>query len=186
MPWTQDHLLPLLELLPTIIEPEDEVPNFHRLRLRMALIERQHVVLCLQAWVEDNESWLSQQGLTLQSGRNAGHTGDDSLTFYESLTEDRSHQGPHKAYRNTQVDALVDLLDLHATPIHQAFTEILVEDLNHIRWDPARVRQLLAFKIADAVPDSYVWLGRHSATRQAKLLSQGTRPLPPGSGKPRL
>lgn len=184
MPWIQDHLLPLLDLLPTILEPEDEVPNFHRLRLRMALIERQQFVLGLQAWVEDNDVWLAQQGLSLQSGRQAG---EHALTFYESFAEDRAHEGTDKRHRHAQIDALVGLLDLHTTPFHQPYIEILVEDLNHIRWDPTRVRELLAFKIADAIPDPYAWLGRHSAARQSRTLKTSTTVSPPSRpGRPRL
>lgn len=186
MPWIQDHMLPLLDLLPTTIEPEDEVPNFHRLRLRIALLERLHAVLCLQAWVEDNATWLAQQGLTLQSGWDAQRDAYAALTFYESVTEERSHTGAAKAERDAQIDTLIDLLDLHATPIHQAFIEILIQDLNQVRWDPARVRQLLAFKVADAVAEPYTWLGRHSAARQANALRSITPASPPAPGRPRL
>lgn len=186
MPWIQDHMLPLIDLLPTTIEPEDEVPNFHRLRLRMAMIERQHMVLCVHAWVEDNATWLAQEGLSLQSGRNSERDAYAALTFYESFAEDRAHIGAGKAERNTQIDILIDLLDLHATPTHQTFIEMLIDDLNHVRWDPARVRQLLAFKVADVVADPYAWLGRHSAVRQAKALRSKTPDLPPGPGRLRL
>ena len=186
MPWIQDHLLSVLELLPTSIEPEDDVPNFHRLKLRIALIERQHFVLSVQAWVEDNQAWLRQQGLCLLSGRSAVFDGEQTLTFYESFDEDSAYTGPGKAERNTQVDRLIDLLDLHTSPINQSFIEMTVEDLNHIRWDPSRSRQVLSFRIADAVADSYTWLGRHSAARQAKALNDGTPPRARPSRRPRL
>lgn len=186
MPWIQDHLLSVLELLPTSIEPEDDVPNFHRLKLRIAMLERQHFVLCLQAWVEDNEGWLRVQGLRLQSGRNAVFDGEQTLTYYESFEEGAAHAGPGKAERNIQIDRLVDLLDLHGSPLNQTFIEMVVEDLNHIRWDPARFRQVLCFKIADAVVDPYAWLGRHSASTQARDLAAATPSPPPGKPRPRL
>lgn len=81
MPWIQGHLLSVLELLPTSIQPDDDVPNFHRLKLRIAMIERQHFVLNLQAWEEDNDIWLCQEGLRLESGRNAMFDGEQTLTY---------------------------------------------------------------------------------------------------------
>lgn len=186
MPWIQDHLLSVLELLPTSIEPDDDVPNFHRLKLRIAMIERQHFVLSLQAWVEDNDLWLRQQGLRIQSGRNAVFDGEQTLTYYESFEENTAHAGSDKAEHNTQVDRLVDLLDLHGSALNQAFVEMVVEDLNHIRWDPQRFRQVLCFKIADTVVDPYAWLGRHSASRQARDLGAATPTLSPGKPRPRL
>ena len=184
MPWMQDHLLTVLELLPTSIEPDDDVPNFHRLKLRIAMIERQHFVLTVHAWVEDNEAWLRQQGLRLQSGRNAMFDGEQMLTYFESFEEDSAHCGEGKVERNMQVDRLIDLLDLHASPFNQTFIEMTVDDLNHIRWDPARVRQVVSFKVSDAVADSYAWLGRHSAARQARCLDHETPPtLPQPKGR---
>ena len=186
MPWIQDHLLSVLELLPNSIEPDDDVPNFHRLKLRIAMIERQHFVLSLQGWIEDNSTWLIQQGLRLQSGRNAVFDGEQTLTYYESFEEDLAHADEGKAERNTQVDRLVDLLDLHSSPLNQVFIEITVEDLNHIRWDPTRARQVLAFKVSDAVSDAYAWLGRHSAARQARSLAGNTPQVTFSPKAPRL
>lgn len=186
MPWIQDHLLSVLELLPTSIEPDDDVPNFHRLKLRIAMIERQHFVLSLQAWVEDNDIWLHQQGLQLKLGRNAMFDGEQTLTYYESFNEEAANTERDKAGRNSQVDRLIDLLDLHSSPLNQSFIEMVVADLNHIRWDPTRFRQVLCFKIADAVVDPYAWLGRHSATRQALDLDSATPTPPHGKPRPRL
>ena len=186
MPWTQDHLLPIIELLPTILAPEDEVPNFHRLRVRMALIERQHFILCVQAWIEDNEHWLAQRGLTIQSGRGGAFDADKALTFFQSREEDIVHAGPDKPERDRQVDILIDTLDLHSVHLNQPFVAMTVEDLNTVRWNPVRAREVLSFKIADAVPDPYTWLGRHSAARQAKALARRTAAAPPAAGRPRL
>ncbi len=186
MPWIQDHLLAVLELLPKTIEPGDEVPNFHRLTLRIALIERQHFALSLQDWIESNSQWLTSQGLSIQAALTPAHDGSQALTFYESHEEEQTHKWPDPSERNTQVDRLVDLLDLHSTPVNRSFVQYAVEDLNHIRWDPERYRQILAFKLTDAVPDSYTWLGRHNAARQAKFLNAGTRASRSQPKKPRL
>jgi len=184
MPWIQDHLVAVLDLIPHRLEPEDEVPNFHRLKLRMAMIERQHFVLGLQEWIENNAHWLGVEGLSLSCGRN-GANGGGALTFFETFQEDRAHLGPHKQERSDQIDRLVDLLDLHDSTLNQPLVEFTVADLNQIRWDPQRFRQVLAFKVSDTVSDAYVWLGRHSAARQAKALAAGTPPCKPPSHPPR-
>ncbi|WP_334180660.1 hypothetical protein [Pseudoxanthomonas sp.] len=186
MPWTQDHLIPALNLLPTCLEPEDEIPNFHRLKLRIAVIERQHFILSLQEWVEVNAHWLGTHGLRLHSGRQDTHDGPSTLTYFERFDDKQAHTGIDTAERDEQVDRLIALLDLHSTPINEAFIGLTVEDLNHIRWDPQHFRQVLAFKIADIVPDAYTWLGRHSAAGQAKSLRSSTAPLRPGPSRPRL
>ena len=186
MPWIQDHLFAALELLPTVLGPEDEVPNFHRLKFRMAMIERQHFVLCLQEWIEHNGHWLGPQGLCLRSSRLAPDDGTPALSFYESFDDDRAHTGHDRQRRNEQVDRLIDLLDLHACSLNQAFVDLTVEDLNQVAWDPQRYRQVLAFKISDAVPDAYTWLGKHHAARQAKFMSAATPPITPRPGRRRL
>jgi hypothetical protein len=185
MPWIQDHLIAVLELIPTCLEPGDEVPNFHRLKLRMAMIERQHFVLSLQEWIEKNAHWLGIEGLSLICGRSVA---DDplALTFFQASREHLACTECNKEERETQVSGLIDLLDLHASSLNQSFVGLAVEDLNHIRWDPQRFRQVLAFKISDAVADPYAWLGRHSATRQAKLLSDATPSVNQRPPRPRL
>ena len=150
------------------------------------MIERQHFVLSLQGWIENNSTWLIQQGLRLQSGRNAVLDGEQTLTYYESFEENSTQLGQRTAERNTQVDRLIDLLDLHGSPLNQVFIEMTVEDLNHIRWDPARARQVLAFKVSDAVSDAYGWLGRHSAACQAKSLAGNTPQVSFSPKAPRL
>ena len=122
----------------------------------------------------------------MQSARNAVFDGQQTLTFYESYDEDLRKAGPSKQGRADQVDRLIDLLDRHASPTTQTFVEFMVEDLNHIRWHPHRVREFLAFKMADVVADPFAWLGRHSAERQGKALDKAT-PIPPCAPRgPRL
>ena len=150
------------------------------------MIERQHFVLTVQAWIEDNSAWLIQDGLRLQSGRNAMFDGEQTLTYFESFEEDSADLGIGRTERNSQVDRLIDLLDLHGSPLNQGFIEMTVEDLNHIRWDPARARQVIAFKVSDAVSDAYGWLGRHSAARQAKSLADSTPRVSFSPKAPRL
>jgi hypothetical protein len=186
MPWMQQHLLSLLDLLPPVIEPDDEVPKFHPLKLRMALIERQHFVLSMHAWVEDNASWLPHQGLRLKSGRSPPIGVDPTLTFFRSQDEGPAGSEERDPYRENEVGRLIDLLDLRSSPINQSFIEITVQDMNHIRWDPERARELLSFKVADSVPDSFAWLDRHSAHRQAKALARYTSVPPARPPRSRL
>lgn len=184
MPWMQDHLIAAIDLLPVCLEPDDEAPNFHRLKMRMAMIERQHFVLSVQEWVEDNAQWLAHDGLRICAGRNLPHD-RQHVQFYEPFEGAKAHLGG-VPQRNDQVDQLINVLDLHATLLNEPFVELTVEDLNHIHWDPLRVRQVLAFKIADMVPDAYSWLGRHSAARQAKAIAAATPPASPSSPRRRF
>ena len=51
---TGKNLLTALGLLPSTLEPGDEAPNFFDLKHRINEIDRQVLVVNLQAWVEDN------------------------------------------------------------------------------------------------------------------------------------
>jgi len=182
----QDRLNAALHLIPTSLEPSEEVPNFTELKLRITQIERQHFALNLQTWVQDNGHWLALQGLRLSSAHNRPGFGVPALTFFESRDEELDHLSPHKDERDAAIDRLVELLDLHHSPANEHFIEYTVEDLNQVRWNPLRLREILAFKLADSVDDPVGWLRRHTAARQARALQALTPSLPSRPGRPRL
>lgn len=182
----QDRLNAALDLIPTSLEPGEDAPNFTDLTWRIALLQRQQLALGLQAWVQDNGHWLAIEGLRLHSAHNRPGFGIPALTFFESRDEEVSCSSPHKVERDEAIDRLVGILDLSHSPTNEHFIEYVVEDLNQVRWNPLRLREVLTFKLADGLPDPVGWLRRHTAYRQAKLLENQT-PLPlHRPGRPRL
>ena len=138
------------------------------------------------AWVQDNGHWLAVEGLRLHSAHNRPGFGVPTLTFFESRDEDLIHPSPHRAERNAAIDQLIDLLDLHYSPANESWIEYAVEDLNQVRWNPLRLREVLTFKVAESIQDPVAWLRRHTAARQAKTLEALTAALPSRPPRPRL
>lgn len=182
----QDRLNAALDLIPISLEPGEDVPNFTDLKWRIAQIERQHFALSLQAWVQDNGHWLAIEGLRLHSAHNRPGFGVPALTFFESRDEELAHPGPHKAERDAAIDQLIDMLDLHYSPANESWIEYAVEDLNQVRWNPLRLREVLTFKLAESIQDPVAWLRRHTAARQAKTLEALTAALPSRPPRARL
>jgi len=182
----QDRLNAALDLIPTSLEPGEDVPNFTDLKWRIAQIERQHFTLNLQAWVQDNGHWLAIEGLRLNSAHNRPGFGVPALTFFESHEEELDQLSPHKHEREAAIDRLVDMLDRHYSPANEFFIEYTVEDLNQVRWNPLRLREVLTFKLADSLPDPVAWRRRHTAARQAQTLSCRTPTTNGRPGHPRL
>lgn len=182
----QDRINAALDLIPSRLEPGEGVPNLTELKLRIIQIERQHFALNLQAWVQDNGHWLAIEGLRLNSAHNRPGFGVPALTFFESREEELDRPSPHKDERNAAIDRLVALLDSHYSPANEFFIEHTVEDLNHVRWNPLRLREVLTFKIADGLHDPVAWLRQHTAARQAHALTDSTPPSPAGPKGRRL
>lgn len=182
----QDRLNAALDLIPTSLEPGEDVPNFTDLKWRIAQIERQHFALSLQTWVQDNGHWLAIEGLRLHSAHNRPGFGVPALTFFESRDEEIAFPSPHEAERNAAIDQLIDMLDLHYSPANESWIEYAVEDLNQVRWNPLRLLEVLTFKLAESIHDPVSWLHRHTAARQAKTLEDLTPSQPSRPPRPRL
>jgi len=179
MAWKRENISATLHSIPRRLMPDDEVPDFHPLKARIARIERQHFALELQNWIEINAVWLESGDLYLT--RSTRRSGPPFLVNCQQTFADQQ-VSPQRRY---QLDVLVELLDMHSVSPHEAAIRSTVSDLNKIRWAPQQFRQVLAKNLPE-VPNALKWLLLHSATRQAKSLLSSTPEPAAASRRPRF
>ena len=174
---TQD----ILDLIPENYEPGANLPDAIQIRSRLAVLDRQAIVVDTLLWMAENKSWLPLCDFELNFD-------DDYVFIKEDDIQWESGSDPSVVVLGaTNIENIANYLGDSISGETTETVKKVVSALNQIHFDFSKALEALA-PIAPTPPNGQskeAWLGSHLAGYEAQQLQESTQEAGQSQTSPR-